>query len=55
MGNKVVQFDGNGKTLIVDDTVYKITPGLKALIMLKHPRPTQFNSGYKAKKKHFDL
>ena len=27
MGNKVVRFDGNGKTLTVDDTEYKITPG----------------------------
>ena len=44
MGNKVVQFDRNKKTLTVDDTEYKHTPGLEALIMLKHPRPTQLNS-----------
>ena len=51
MGSKVVQFDGNKKTLTVDYTEYKLTPGLEALIMLKHPRPTQFNSNdYKAYK-----
>ena len=44
MGNKIVQFDGNKKTLTVDDTEYKLSPGLEALVMLKHPRPTQFNS-----------
>ena len=44
MGNKVMQFDGNKMTLTVDDTEYKLTPGLETLIMLKHPRPTQFNS-----------
>ena len=32
-------------------TEYKITPGLEALIVLKHPQPTQFNSSdYKAYK-----
>ena len=51
MGNKVVQFDGNKKTLTVDDTGYKLSPGLEALIMLKDPRPTQYNSNdYKAYK-----
>ena len=44
MGNKVVQFNGNKKTLTVDDTEYKLTPCLEALIMLKHPQPTKFNS-----------
>ena len=38
MGSKAVRLGVNGKTLIVDDTEYKFTPGLKALIMLKHPR-----------------
>ena len=32
----------DGKTLT--DTEYKITPSLEVLIMLKHPRPTQYNS-----------
>ena len=51
MGNKVVQFDGNKKTLTVHDTEYKITPGLETLITLKDSRPTQFNSNdYKAYK-----
>ena len=45
-----MQIDGN-KTLTVDDAEYKLTPGLEALIMLKHPRPTQFNNNdYKAYK-----
>ena len=34
MGNKAVQLGANGKTLTVDDTEYKLTPGLEALIML---------------------
>ena len=34
MGNKVVRLDVNGKTLIVDDTEYKLTPGLVVLIIL---------------------
>ena len=41
MGNKVVW--GDGKTLEVDDKEYKLTPGLVALITLKHPRPNQWN------------
>ena len=44
MGNKVVQIDENEKTLTVDGTVYDFTPSLQALIMLKHPRTTQWNS-----------
>ena len=44
MGNKAVRLDVNGKTLTIDDIEYKITPGLEALIVLKYPRPTQFNS-----------
>ena len=31
MGNKAVRHDVNGKTLTMDDTEYKITPGLEAL------------------------
>ena len=45
MGNKVVQSDENKKTLTADDTVYDFTPGLYALIMLKHPRISQWPSG----------
>ena len=41
MGNKVIL--GDGKTLKVDDKEYKLTPGLVALITLKHPRPNQWN------------
>ena len=44
MGNKVVRLDVNGKTLTVDDTEYKLAPGLLVLITNKHPRPTQYNS-----------
>ena len=44
MGNKIGQIDANKKMLIVDGKVYEITPRLDALIMLKHPRPTQYNS-----------
>ena len=44
MGNKVVRLDINGKTLLVDDTEYKLTPGLLVLITSKHPRLTQYNS-----------
>ena len=40
MGNKAVRLDVNGKTLTMDDIEYKITPGLEALIALKHPRST---------------
>ena len=50
MGNKAVGLNVNGKTLTID-IEYKITPDLEALIVLKHPRPTQFNSSdYKAYK-----
>ena len=46
MGNNIVQLqlNGNKKTLTADDTEYELTPGLHALIMRKHPRPTQYNS-----------
>ena len=51
MGNKEVQLDANGKTLIVDDTEYKLTPGFLALIINKHPRAGHWNSNdYKAYK-----
>ena len=51
VGNKVVQFEVNKYTLTVDGKVYNITPGLEALIVLKHPLPTQYNSDdYKAYK-----
>ena len=47
--NRVLQLGANGKTLAIDDTEYKLTPGLEALIMLKYPQPTQYNSNdYKA-------
>ena len=50
MGIKAVQLEGN--TLIVDDTEYKLTPGLHALITLKQPQSTQWNSNdYLAYKK----
>ena len=42
MGIKAVQ--PNGNTFIVDDTDYKFTPGLRALITLKQPQSTQWNS-----------
>ena len=46
-----VQFNGNKKTLTVDDTEYKLTPGLEVLIMQKYPRLTQYNSNdYRAYK-----
>ena len=44
MGSKAVRLGVNGKTLTLDDTEYKITPGLQALIALKHPRPSQWHS-----------
>ena len=42
MGSKVVQIDGN--TFTVDDTEYKLTPGLRVLISSKHPRPDQWKT-----------
>ena len=51
MGNKIVRLDVNGKTLFVDDTGYKPTPGLLVLITNKHSRAGQWNSDdYKAYK-----
>ena len=41
MGDKVVRLGGNAKTLIVDDTEYKLTPGLFVLIVNKHSRAGQ--------------
>ena len=41
MGNKAVRLDIKRKILTVDDTMYKITPGLLELITNKHPRPDQ--------------
>ena len=38
------QDGSNGKTLLVDDTEYKLTPGLLVLITNKHPRAGQWNS-----------
>ena len=35
MRNKILQLDGNGKPLLVDDTKYKLTPGLLVLITKK--------------------
>ena len=37
MGNKIVEIDDNKKTVTVDGREYDLTPGLKALIMQKHP------------------
>ena len=37
MGNKVARLSASAKTLIVDDTVYKLTPCLLMLITNKHP------------------
>ena len=42
MGSKVLRFDGNKMILTVDDTMYKLTPGLVELISSKHPRPDQW-------------
>ena len=42
MGSKVVRFDGNKKILTVDDTVYKLTPGLVELLTIKHLLPDQW-------------
>ena len=39
---KAVQLNGNAS--IVDDTEYKFTPGLRALITLEQPQSTQWNS-----------
>ena len=50
MRNKVARLDVNRENLIVDDTEYKITPGLDALIMLKHPRPEWKPNDYKVYK-----
>ena len=44
MGNKVVRLHASRHTLSVDDTEFKLTPGLVVLITQKHPRPTQYNS-----------
>ena len=44
MGNKVVRLGANAKTLCVDDTEYKLTPGLLVLITNKHPRPEQLKT-----------
>ena len=44
MGNNVVRLDVNEKTVTIDDTEYKLTPGLLVLITRKHPQPTQYNS-----------
>ena len=44
IGNKVVRLGANGKTLSVDDTKYKLTPGLFVLITKKHTRASQWNS-----------
>ena len=44
MRNKVVRSSGNGETITVDDTEYKITPGLRVLIALKHQRPSEWKT-----------
>ena len=49
MGNKVLHLDG--KTLSIDDTKYKLTPGLLVLITKKHSQAGQWNyNDYKAYK-----
>ena len=51
MGNKVVQLNGNKKTLNVDDSEYKLTPDLELFIVQKHPRASQYNTNdYRAYK-----
>ena len=51
MGNKIVEIDENKKILNVDDTGYDLTPGLRALIMQKHSRLSQWpSSDYQAYK-----
>ena len=51
MGSKVVRLGVNGKTLLLDDTEHKLTPGLLVFIANKHPRDGQWNSNdYKAYK-----
>ena len=44
MGNKVVRLGANGKALLVDNTEYKLTPGLFVLITNKHPRAGQWKT-----------
>ena len=44
IGNKVARLGVNGKTLIVDDTEYKLTPGFLVLTTNKHPRAGQWYS-----------
>ena len=39
-----MQVNENRKTFSVDGTEYKLTSGLKVLIMSKHPRPSQWDS-----------
>ena len=47
MGSKVVRLGVNAKNSLVDDTEYKLTPGLLVLITNKHPRPEQWKTnGY---------
>ena len=43
LGNTLLQIDGNGKPLKVDDKEYPLTTGLLALITQKHPRPVHYN------------
>ena len=43
MRNKAVRLDVSKKTLTVDDTECKLTPGLPDLITNKHPRRGQYN------------
>ena len=47
MENKSVRLDIKRKILTVDDTAYKLRPGLLELITDKHPRPDQYNSNDK--------
>ena len=44
MGNKIVQVNRDRKTLTVDGTVYDFTPGLQAMIRLKHSRSNQWTT-----------
>ena len=44
MGNTAVRLSADAKTLIVDDTKYKLTLGLLELITDKHPRAGQWKT-----------
>ena len=53
MRNKLVRLDVSRKTLTVDYTEYKLTPGLLVLVRKKHPRAGQWKlNDYQAYKSH---